>query len=342
MSRSTPRTGDGRRAATGRSRIGGGALSAIAALCLLLSAASCNDEKKGDDASAVAATSTTAPAPAERDLGAAKPTGGIPADRYVGLSLEPLNQEERAKLEAIARAELCPCPDSVISLHECLQKEETQCAASKYVFRIIGAGIKQGENQTDILDAVAQYVEAIKKTHTFDLSKTPFKGSADASVVIVEFADFQCPHCRLAAKSLDEVASKYGDKIAVYYKQFPLSTHTEARHASAASLAAHKQGRFWPMHALLFENQSALGEAKYRQFADQLGLNASKLAKDMKTPEIAAQIERDRAEGDRAGITGTPSLFVNGKTYMGDPTSVEELSAYIDSLLKAPEDGEGK
>lgn len=329
-----------------RSKLGRALMALLVAMSLGgLAAASCGEEKKdgGDEASA------ESPSADQKEPGAGKapeaPKAGdeggdeaYPEDLYPGFNFGVLEQKERAQFVEIARAELCPCPDSSISLHKCLQKEGTQCHTAQYSAMLIAQGIKEKKSQTDILDDVAQYVEAMKATHEFTLEGRPYRGDPDAKVVLVEFADFQCPHCRMAADTMEKVANKYGDDIAFYYKHFPLSSHPRARQASIASMAAHEQGKFWPMHDLLFKNQTALSPAKFKDFARQLGLNMSKFEEDMKDPAIIKKVETDRTEGEEAQLSGTPSLFVNGKHYMGEKT-VEGISAYLDPLLEAKEEG---
>ena len=130
------------------------------------------------------------------------------------------------------------------------------------------------------------------------------RGNPEASVKLVEFADFECPHCKQVVPIMREVSEKYGDKIAFYFKQYPLPGHELAPVASAAALAAHAQGKFWPMHDLIFENQSALSRGRIKQFADQVGVNRAKLEAAMGSKEIQDAIERDIAEANRANLEG--------------------------------------
>ena len=308
-----------------------------------VAASSCNEETKE-------APIATAPQEQSEKLdetpGAAAqtpPVEVIAPDIYPGFKFEILEPTERAKFVAMARTEVCPCPDSQQSLHECLRKQETQCAAANYSAIIIASGIKEKKSQTTILDEVAQYVEGITKTHTFELKETPLKGNPEASVVLVEFADFQCPHCRLVVPVMDEVVKKYGDDIVFYYKHFPLDGHPQAQIAAQAAEAAHRQGKFWEMHALIFENQEALSKAKLRDFAKQIGLDVEQFNQSFESAEVVKAVMAQKSEGESAQLDGTPSLFINGKRYMGEK-ELEPISAHIDALLaeakKAPEQGE--
>jgi protein-disulfide isomerase len=255
------------------------------------------------------------------------PRGNI----YPGINLAILSAEQRTRFVSIAESELCPCEDSTESLHACLQKQD-RCGTASQVAGVIGHSIMEGLNPTDTLDRVAKFLEASRKVYEFTLEGVPFKGSASAKVVIVEFADFQCPHCREAARVLEQIAGQYGDQIAVYFKQFPLGS-LESQLAAQATLAAHKQGQFWGMHDLLFQNQTQISAARIERFARQLGLNFERFQADMASPEVVAAIARDRQEALAANISGTPAIFINGRTYLDDK-SPAALSRAIDAALE--------
>ncbi|MEZ4460183.1 MAG: thioredoxin domain-containing protein [bacterium] len=290
------------------------------------------DAKTQASAQAVGATNGE-PKPAAQ---AAEDPNAPGPDIYPGFNFGVLNATERTRFVDIAKAELCPCPSSASSLHDCLQNEKARCSSAEQVATIVAMGIKQGLTQSDVMGQVADFIEESKKTYEFDLKSAPFRGSPNAKVVFVEFADFQCPHCREAGKVFSEIEEKYGSKIAVYYKHFPLGAHPEARYAAEAAVAAHNQGKFWPMHDLIFENQMTLSKEKIDSFARQIGLNFEKFKKDMVNPETIGRVEADRAEGEKANLTGTPTIFLNGVRYQGE-RSVEAISAAIDSALESAE-----
>lgn len=269
----------------------------------------------------------TATAPAED-----KAVEDIPADIYPGFPLAALKPAERAQIVKVTRAELCPCDDSTESLHQCLQSKESRCALAEQSLNMIGAMVRGSYNETDILDEVATFVEAAKKTHQFRLENRAYKGNVDAKVVIVEFADFECPHCRTASGIMKSISEKYGDEIVLYFKQYPLPSHANAEIAARAAVAANNQGKFWPMHDEIFKNQRALSYDKIVGFGQRLGLNIGKFKTDMESPDVRQIVADDRADGDAAGITGTPSFFINGKRHLGD-SSEAALIAAIDAAL---------
>lgn len=146
------------------------------------------------------------------------------------------------------------------------------------------------------------------------------KGTTKPKVVIVEYADFQCPGCNSASSVMNDVADTYRDHVQLIYRHFPLSTiHPNARAAAAAAEAAGKQGKFWQMHDKLFASQNEWSQANgtvrsdiFAGYADVLGLNREQFLNDMTSDAIAAKIDFDAALGRAAGVTGTPAIFVDG------------------------------
>lgn len=308
-------------------------LLSLAALFFLLSLGACKsnnsapDSAKNDSAEAKADAPNSEKADENEKEGDNKEQKKVvdapPADIYPTMNMGMLSDAQRVTFVEIAEAELCPCEDASESLHECLQDAAKACPLAMQTASMMAQGVNAGAPKSEIQDVIAKFVANAKRIHTFDLKGVPSKGNADAPVMIVEFADFQCPHCKVASGLLDEISKEYGDKVVVYFKQFPLNADTSMS-ASIATLAAHNQGKFWPMHDLVFENQLNLTAGSYEKFAGRIGLNMSKFKSDLKSPVIAGAIQRDRSEGEGAGMTGTPTLFINGRQYQGgiDKTSI--------------------
>lgn len=146
-----------------------------------------------------------------------------------------------------------------------------------------------------------------------NIQGAPFLGPENAPVVIVAFSDFECPYCGTVGGLFEEAMAKHPKEVKVVFKQFPLAMHKMAQSAALASLAAHRQGKFWAYHDLLFENQKSLSEAKYIELAKKLGLDLERFNKDYKAPVNQQALERDMAEAQIAGVRGTPTIFVNGR-----------------------------
>ncbi|MBP1740978.1 MAG: oxidoreductase [Deltaproteobacteria bacterium] len=174
--------------------------------------------------------------------------------------------------------------------------------------------------------AVLEFVQDI------NIAGAPFKGAADAPVTIVIFTDFQCPYCARIAPVLDQVFEKNRGKVKLVFKNFPLNSHQFARRAAAAALAAGKQGKFWEMHDRLFQNYNRLNEQVLQEQAQQLGLDMLKFEKDMNDPQITQVINQDLQDGAKAGVRGTPTIYVNGALLKN--SNPEGFQAAIDKELE--------
>lgn len=150
-------------------------------------------------------------------------------------------------------------------------------------------------------------------SHNIDISERPFKGSKEAPVTIAVFSDYQCPYCARLEPVLQQVLAKYPKDTKLVLKHFPLPMHKFARKASAATLAAAKQGKFWQFHEETFKNLRTLNDAKVQKIAQELGLNLEQFNNDLKDPAIQKRINEDINNGRQAGVRGTPAIFVNGK-----------------------------
>lgn len=146
-------------------------------------------------------------------------------------------------------------------------------------------------------------------------------GKADSKVVLIEYGDYVCPGCASTASVLMQVAEKYQDKIAFVYRNFPLVTiHPNALTAAAVAEAAGEQGKYWQMNEALYANQNSWKDLSGNQrveyfvnLATSLGLDSTRLKTDLDSPNIQKKIEFDRATGAKKGVTGTPSIYLNGE-----------------------------
>jgi protein-disulfide isomerase len=133
---------------------------------------------------------------------------------------------------------------------------------------------------------------------------------------------------------LEQVLEKYPNQVKLVFKNFPLRNHKFAMQAAIAALAAEKQGKFWEFHDLLFKDYNRLNEQKIREIAQQLNLDMEKFEKDRKDPQIMAMINRDLSEGNRAGVRGTPTVFINGRLLRN--RSMAGFQELIAKALKKP------
>ena len=172
-----------------------------------------------------------------------------------------------------------------------------------------------------------------ERVYQLNTAGSPSMGPANAPVTMVEFSDFQCPFCGRVVPTIKQIEKEYGDKVRVVFKHLPLAMHSKAPLAHAASQAAANQGKFWEMHDLIFANQREMSEAKYIEYANQLGLDETRFKADMASPQTKKKIDADVAEAAKLGVTGTPGFFINGKFTSG-AKPFSEFKRQIDVALK--------
>ena len=143
---------------------------------------------------------------------------------------------------------------------------------------------------------------------------------------LVVYGDFECPYTAAAMQSIGTLL-KSDAEFQLVFRHFPLrSIHPHAEAAAVTSEAAARQGRFWDMHDVLFRSQRHLESAALRRYAERLGLDLARFESDLLDPAVAVRVERDIESGERSGVDGTPSLFIDGTRYRGprDPTGLGE------------------
>ncbi len=170
------------------------------------------------------------------------------------------------------------------------------------------------------------------KVHKIPLASSKIRGNPAAPVTIVEFSDFQCPYCSKLQPVLKEVLEAYPNDVKLVYKDFPLSFHKQAKNAAKASHAAGEQGKYWEMHDLVFEKYNKLTEEMFNDFAKKLELDMTKFAADYKSNKYDKQITDDINLGRKVGVSGTPTLFMNGKRMRN--RNVSDFKTAIDGYLK--------
>ncbi|WFE53130.1 thioredoxin domain-containing protein [Micromonospora sp. WMMD1155] len=162
--------------------------------------------------------------------------------------------------------------------------------------------------------------------------------AGDGKVTMVEFLDFECPSCGQAFPGVEKLRQEYAGKITYVVRNFPLSQHANAQNAARAAEAAARQDKFEQMYVKLFETQSTWGgqqqdqSAIFEGYAQQLGLDLAKFRADRDSQATAARIRDDQSDGTAAGVQSTPSFFVNGQRFDGQPTYAG-LKAAVDAAL---------
>jgi len=177
--------------------------------------------------------------------------------------------------------------------------------------------------------------EDLSKVYDIEIAHSFVKGNKNAPVTIVEFSDFQCPFCARFHPPILEVLKAYPDKVNFMVKNFPLGFHPQARPAAKAAFAAGEQGKYWEMVDALLENGQSLSEEKFKELAENLGLNVKKFLADYKNKDAQWEdyIQKDIALAGQVNVRGTPTFYINGKK-----TNARDVASFkreIDQILNS-------
>lgn len=155
------------------------------------------------------------------------------------------------------------------------------------------------------------------------------QGAADAPVTLVEYGDYECPHCGRAYPIVKQARRRLGGALRFVFRNFPLrESHPHAEHAAEAAEAAGAQGKFWEMHDRLFERQFALDDDNLVEYAGDLGLDAARVGSELAAGTYAPRVREDFRSGVTSGVNGTPTFFINGVRY-DEPWDLEPLVAAL-------------
>ena len=150
-----------------------------------------------------------------------------------------------------------------------------------------------------------------------DPKLAPALGPLKPKVLVIVFSDFQCPVCRRVTDATHQIPEEWPGDVRVEFRNLPLKMHANAENAAIAAMAAHRQGKFWEMHDMLFANQQALDPASLEGYAQKLGLDVARWKKDTADPALRARVHEDAALAEKLGATATPAFVVNGTTSVG-------------------------
>ena len=153
----------------------------------------------------------------------------------------------------------------------------------------------------------------IDQVHNISVEGSPFMGPENAPVTLAVFDDYECGYCAKMEAVFSQLLAKYPQDVKLVIKQYPLRNHPNARQAALAVLAAHKQGKFWEFHSQVFANQTELSTTKLDEIAESFDLDMIRFKKDLLSQDVLSIIVRDVREGQKIGVSGTPTIFLNGK-----------------------------
>jgi len=256
-----------------------------------------------------------------------------------GVDFSGLSPVQSRALLRLLRNHDCTCGCGM-KVAECRVKDPS-CSWSKGVAAAMGDALRAGKSENDAIEAAKasrwgqgpQPPKLLEDPVTIRTAGSPFRGPENAPLTLVEFSDFQCPYCSEAVSKLNAVLGAYPGKIKLVFKEFPLDTHSQAALAAAAAIAAHQQGKFWVMHDAMFAHRRDLSRASIMALARNAGLDMKRFESDLDSPETKKTVARDMDDGDRAGVEGTPSVFIDGRKYNG-ALDLPAIRPVIDEALK--------
>jgi len=266
------------------------------------------------------------------DLIATKLIDAEAARRHVTAD-ELIKTEVEAKITAPDIAEIEPIYEGVADRYPGMTKEQ--------VLADIAAGMRRqriGVRRTQFLKelrAAAGVKVNIEPPRIAVGAEGPSRGSANAPVTIIEFSDFECPFCGHAVETLAQVEKAYGDKVRVVFRDYPLFSHRTAKRAAEAAHCADEFGKFWEMHDRLFSKGGPLNDADLYRFATQAGIDRQKFDACLTSGKYKEAWKPSLDEGNRVGITSTPSFFINGRLIVG-AAGFDVFSKIIDEELAIP------
>lgn len=263
-----------------------------------------------------------------------------------GVELEKLTPAQRKIALSVLRDYGCACGCSM-QLAQC-RVEDPDCSQSRTLTALVVEAAAAGQSAAQIrktIDASPLVKSASLRDRLLldpveiPIANAPSTGPANAKITLVEFSDFQCPFCVRGVAHIKAVLKAFPSDVRLVYKQFPLDSHSQAALASRASLAAHAQGKFWPLHDRMYANSRAITRASIVTWANDLGLDMASFTAALDSPAVQKSVDRDIEDGERAGVSGTPTIFLNGKKYQGSlepEVLLPVIAAELKNLIKEP------
>lgn len=245
-----------------------------------------------------------------------------------GIDPGKLDTFKRKVFDQVVNHEPSACGKGHSLLHSV--QRDSACRASFYAVRYVARLADAGFSEPEIGEKLSQRFRAPRVPY-IDVSQAPSKGGPSGRVTIVEFADYECKHCKEAQKVMQPLLAKYSDQVTLYFKHFPISSNN-ALNAALAAAAAQKQGKFWQLSDKIWENSEHLTPALLESLAKEIGLDFSRWYSDVASEAVRSHVQRDRDEARALEIRRTPAIFIDGRKYTDD-LDLPSLSDWIDEEL---------
>lgn len=245
-----------------------------------------------------------------------------------GVDISKLDEAKSKRFYGLVSTLASPC-GAAHSLRTSLTEDGT-CKRASFAARYVIEMLSDEASDKEVKELYELRYKSAGEPKTFQLDGVPHRGPVDAPVKIVEFYDYGCPACKQMVPILEEALAGFPDQAALFYKQFPLPSHVNSKPAARAALAAHQQGQFEAMHKLLFVKAPAHREPELMQYAQSLGLDMDRFRADYDA--ALYRVQADISDGDKANVTGTPTVFINGRVYEG-PNHPKYVRMWIEEAL---------
>jgi protein-disulfide isomerase len=261
-----------------------------------------------------------------------------------GQLLEMQAQREGLSVEQLIQRDIIShvkdlTEDQIQVFHEGMKTNEPLEATREKIVATI--------RQIRLTKARDAYLQSLREQATVRIALTPPKtvvavdeaprrGPQDASVLIVEFADYECPYCQRSVADLKKIQAEFPGKVTLAFKDFPLPMHRSAQKAAEAAGCAGRQGKFWDFHDTMFANAQKLEPLHLKEYARTLKLDVASFDQCLDAGEQAEAVRKDLAQAQRLGLTGTPSFFINGH-FLSGAVQYSTLREIVEQQLATPQ-----
>jgi 2-hydroxychromene-2-carboxylate isomerase len=244
-----------------------------------------------------------------------------------GVDLSQLDEFERKVFYRVVNKEPSACGKAHSLLFSV--KNDPGCRKSFYAVKYVVRLVDTGYTDSEVSERLQKRFRGPRRN--IDTGDAPMKGNPNGRITLVEFADYECPHCKRVQPVLRQAVDEFKD-LRVYFKHYPLGGHTNARIAAEAAVAAQKQGKFWPYNDGVWTHSEGLTPAVLEQIAKDVGLDVEKWRKDVESEDVRQKVQKDHSEGESLSIQATPTIYLNGREYT-DARDLDSLRDWINEEL---------
>jgi protein-disulfide isomerase len=284
-----------------------------------------------------AAPPSSPPAPAPRPASSAGPAADLPAAAGAdaaratatgaegldwsrvpaSVGADALTPAQRAVLAQVLERSYCycGCPHSLLGCLTTHPACEHAPRMGALAARLAGLGLPPGDVEKALVDYYASF-DRVKRANLDVSGFGPPLGEPAAPITLIVFSDFQCPFCQQFRPRLEALVERHKGRVKLYAKPFPLATHPRALAAAEAAEWARAQGIFWEFHDAMFENPKALDDDALAALATRLGKDGDDLRAALQEQRFREKVQFAQSEARRAGLLGTPTLYVNGRRHV--------------------------